>query len=284
MSTMLTLGDVVCRTDPPAPWAEGDNIPWNDPDFSKRMLREHLCQEHDLASRRTEKLDHHVRWIHETVIGARPTRVLDLACGPGLYTMRLAKLGCECVGIDFSPAAVAYAREEAVRERLACEYIESDVRIADFGERFGLVMMVYGQFNVFRRSEARRILACARGALAEGGSLLLELQRCEQVRQSGAAGPSWSASEAGLFSDRPHLVLKESFWDEDSRTGTERFHVVDAESGEVTRHALSNVAYSEEEIVAVITNAGFRDVVCYPSLNGITDESDHHCFAVVART
>ena len=26
----------------PEPWDEGDNIPWNEPGFSRRMLREHL--------------------------------------------------------------------------------------------------------------------------------------------------------------------------------------------------------------------------------------------------
>ena len=43
----------------------------------------------------------------------RGARVLDLGCGPGLYTTRLAKLGHTCVGIDFSPASIAYAKAEA---------------------------------------------------------------------------------------------------------------------------------------------------------------------------
>ncbi len=186
MSAVLTLSDIVNRTNPPAPWVEGDNIPWNEPGFSKRMLTEHLCQEHDLASRRAEKIDRHACWIHETVLGTRSTRILDLACGPGLYTLRLARLGHECVGIDFSPAAVAYAREEATREHLACAYFEADVRTAGFGERFGLIMMIHGQFNVFRRTEAQDILSRAHIALDNGGLLLLEPQTQEHVRQLGA--------------------------------------------------------------------------------------------------
>ena len=56
----MDLRDVVLRVQPPVPWSEGDNIPWNEPDFSERMLAEHLSQEHDLASRRFEIIDQHV--------------------------------------------------------------------------------------------------------------------------------------------------------------------------------------------------------------------------------
>jgi len=47
----------------PAPWSEGDNIPWNEPGFSQRMLKEHLSQAHDLANHRFETIDRHVAWI-----------------------------------------------------------------------------------------------------------------------------------------------------------------------------------------------------------------------------
>jgi 2-polyprenyl-3-methyl-5-hydroxy-6-metoxy-1,4-benzoquinol methylase len=100
----LELLDIIRRQSVPKPWAEGEKIPWNDPDFSKRMLYEHLSQKHGAASRRFDIIDKHVNWIHNQVLKGNPTRVLDLGCGPGLYTNRLARLGHSCVGIDFSPA------------------------------------------------------------------------------------------------------------------------------------------------------------------------------------
>lgn len=96
---METLLDLVNRIPVPEPWQEGDNIPWNEPGFSKRMLDEHLSQEHDAASRRLSKIGEQVDWIHSELLGGHSTRVLDLCCGPGLYTSRLAALGHECVGI-----------------------------------------------------------------------------------------------------------------------------------------------------------------------------------------
>ena len=66
----MKITDLINDPAPPTPWAQGDNIPWNDPEFSERMLREHLSSEHDLASRREEIIDRQVSWIHDHVLKA----------------------------------------------------------------------------------------------------------------------------------------------------------------------------------------------------------------------
>ena len=58
--------------------------------------------------------------------------------------------------------------------------------------------------------------------------------------------PRFSTHEAGLFSDDPHLVLEESAWNEDTRTSTTRWWVVDAKTARVERHAQTVQAYDDE--------------------------------------
>ena len=45
-----------------------------------------------------------------SLLRPRP-RILDLGCGPGHESLRMASLGAEVVGIDFSPANIRIARE-----------------------------------------------------------------------------------------------------------------------------------------------------------------------------
>jgi len=282
---MKTILDIVDRTPKPAPWSEGDNIPWDDPGFSERMLAEHLSQDHDLASRKSETIDHHVEWIFSEVLNSRPARLLDLACGPGLYTARLAKIGCVCVGVDFSPASIRYAREVADREAdLPCTYHQSDVRSKAFGEGFDLVMMIYGQFNVFPRDRGLEILKKAHGALKPGGSLLLEYQSQELVQIEGEKAPSWYSAQSGLFSGAPHLVLQENFWDPDAAASTVRFSVIDGQTGTVSVYALSNEAYTENELDDALRLAGFNNVERYPSLSGTAAAKEQDFPVVVARS
>ena len=182
--TALTLASILDRQVPATPWAEGDNLPWDDPAFSERMLAEHLSQQHDRASRRAATIDMQVRFIARQV-SEDGARVLDLGCGPGLYLHRLARQGYRCHGIDFSPAAIRHARTVADAEALDCTFDQADLRQADMGRGHALVLLLFGQVNVFRRPDAGEILRRAHAALAPGGTLVLEPQTPEAVRATG---------------------------------------------------------------------------------------------------
>ena len=81
------------------------------------------------------------------MLNNRSSRVLDLGCGPGLYTSRLARRGHTCVGIDFSPASIEYAREVARTQQLACEYHLADLRHAAYGTGYDLAMFIFGEIE-----------------------------------------------------------------------------------------------------------------------------------------
>jgi len=274
---------IITREANPAPWSEGDNIPWHEPGFSARMLKEHLSQEHDAASRRFEVIDEHVAWIHQKLLSAGPARILDLACGPGLYSSRLAKLGHICLGIDYSPASISYARQEANRASLSCSYILDDIRTADYGTGYDLVMLIFGEFNVFRSQEASVILEKANHALLDGGLLLLEPHKFEAVRQLGLAPPTWYTADSGLFAEGPHICLQESFWQPEEATMTKRYYVQDAITGEVSRYAQSMQAYTDDQYRKFLYEHGFGEVEYIPTLGSKRDDVSTDIFAVVGR-
>lgn len=279
----MNLLDLVHRTHIPTPWGEGDNIPWSNPDFSERMLKEHLSQAHDAASRRIEKIKRQVGWINHKLLVESPTRILDLGCGPGLYTSRLSKLGHECVGIDYSPTSITYAVDYANKENLRCAYLQQDIRQADYGTGFGLVMLIFGEFNVFRSTDARNILQKAHYALASNGLLLIEPHTFAAIQKIGEQAPSWYSAETGLFSDKPHLCLEESFWDSASKTATTRYFIIDVSTGEVSCYAQSFQAYPNSQYHSMLIECGFDDVEFFPSLVGTEDETQGALMVIVAR-
>jgi SAM-dependent methyltransferase len=265
----MKLIDITQRTAVPEPWAEGDNIPWDDPGFSERMLAEHLSQLHDAASRKTETIDSQVDWIERTVIQRNPARILDLGCGPGLYTSRLAERGHNPRGIDFGPASVEYANQNS-----SVEHRLEDVRTANFGSGNDLVMMIFGEINVFRPEDAALILSRAQQSLAKGGRVLLEAHTPDAIEAIGSGSRAWSSRVKGLFSDRPHLLLEESFWDAALQAATVRYFVIDAETGEVTRHAQSMQQYSLHQYEDLLERAGLKLEFTAPSLDGSDTAGD----------
>lgn len=275
--------DVIGRRVPPEPWAEGENIPWNEPAFSARMLAEHLSQDHDAASRRLETIDEQVEWVHDELLSGKATKVLDLCCGPGLYAGRLARLGHECVGIDYSPASIDYAEAEARREGLAVTYLHRDVRAGGYGDGFGLALLIYGEFSTLRPADGRAVLENVHRALAPGGIFLLEVHPREMIKRIGTGPATWRAEAAGLFSDRPYVRLDEHFWDEAAGTTTTRYYIIDAATGDVTRHAQTFQGYTDEEFRALLRDAGFDDVTSRPDFPGPPVEAMGELVAFAAR-
>ena len=276
MNEPYRLLDIVTRVPNPIPWSEGDNIPWNEPGFSERMLSEHLSQEHDAASRREYIIDQQVSWIHNTLIPKSKAYILDLGCGPGLYAVRLARLGHICTGIDFSPASIRYARQMSAQEHLSCTFYDQDLRQADFGVNHDLAMLIFGELNVFSRDDAALILRKIAQSLHPEGILLLEVHTHEAVEAIGRKSSSWFSASSSLFSPRPHLCLVENTWNDELSTSTIRYYVIDASSAEVVRFAQSLQAYTEQDYRNLLEGCGFQQANFHPSLTGESspDSSD----------
>ena len=141
------LSDLQSRPPVPKPW-DGNkaNLPWGDPEFSRRMLKEHLDSSHDLASRRPLVMNAQVGWVISSLFEPRGVKnVLDLTCGPGLWSNALARRGYIVRGIDISPAAIDYARKVARDEKLTATFFQADVRDAVYGSGYDAALFVYAR-------------------------------------------------------------------------------------------------------------------------------------------
>lgn len=257
MVNRLTLSEFANRPMPPAAWSEGEKIPWNEPEFSARMLNEHLTQDHDMASRKTETIARHVE-ILSGLLPKRPSRILDLGCGPGLYCQRLAAMGHECTGIDISPASIEYARRQAIGLQLDINYIHEDIRTAVFPIDQDLALVLFGEFNVFTPEDARLILRKTWESLRPGGILAIEPSTYDGIRGLGHSSPFWKAMPSGLFCASPHIWLYEAFWDETMGTTTERHCILSEGDNAVQVYTSSCKAYQEDELKDLVMDCGFE--------------------------
>ncbi len=266
-ASIARMLDAVLRRRPLAAWSTTGKIPWDEPGFSRRMLREHLSQAHDAASRKAPAIEAHVEWIHSEVLGGEPGRILDLGCGPGLYTELLASRGHDCVGVDFSPASIEYACDRSETSGSSCVYLEGDMRSVDAGGGFGVVLLINGELNAFAPDDAMAILRRARSGLRPGGRLVTEVHDAATIEAIGRATPSWYATSEGLFSDDPHICLKEASFDREAGASIERYLVIDVTTNSVSEYTNTLQAYDATEYEALFRDAGFDSVERYAALS-----------------
>lgn len=247
------------KPDESAVWDGAYKIPWDDPDFSRRMLNEHLSQDHDLASRKRATIVTQVKWIHDNICKSKTGHLLDIGCGPGLYIEQFVSLGYDCHGIDFSPASIDYATEHYGKK---AHFIKGDIRNTDFGNGYDIALMLYGELNVFSPDDCRLILQKAHAALNPGGQLLLEVHTFEAVKNIGMAPASWYKSGPGLqglFSDKPHICLIENHWLESPKISLQFFYILDDDGGLSTFRSTTK-AWNDDEYMLLLTEAGFSDI------------------------
>ncbi len=114
----MKVKNIVRITEKPNLYEKGTSFMWTDSHISKQLLQIHLNPDIDLASRKKSTIEKTVKWILETKNSNEKLNILDLGCGPGLYTELFAKKGHNVTGIDISKNSIDYAIKSAKEKGL----------------------------------------------------------------------------------------------------------------------------------------------------------------------
>jgi len=192
---------------------------------------------------------------------ATPQRVLDLACGTGNVTERLAAAGYAVTGVDIAPDMITEARRKAESLGLPIVYhVQDAAELSLPGQTFDLCVSLFDSLNYITEPErlAQAIQQVAQH-LTPGGLFIFDLN-----------------TEFALmnhFFDQDNLGTDERLlYDWDSAYFPEtrlcrvwmRFWVRETEGN---RRAFEEVhwqyAYRIEEIQAMLQTAGFTEIAVY---------------------
>lgn len=102
-------------------------------------------------------------------------RVLDLACGHGRIANRLAARGCRVTGLDASPLFLERAKRDARKRGVTVDYVQGDMRVLPWTERFDRVVNWFTAFGYFDDADNRQVLKEIARALKPGGRVAVDL-------------------------------------------------------------------------------------------------------------
>jgi 2-polyprenyl-3-methyl-5-hydroxy-6-metoxy-1,4-benzoquinol methylase len=224
----LDIGNLVMLQKRPEPFTPGEPRFWDDPHISKHMLAAHLDSQSDLASRKPETIDASVAWIMGTLQLQAGDHVLDLGCGPGLYSNRLAQLGLQVTGVDYSNRSIEYARWSAEDLGLAIAYRCQDYLTLEDEGLYDAALLIYGEYCVFNPAQRRKLLANVRKALKPGGYFVFDVSTPNLPGHQGEH-TEWQALETGFWRAGPHLVLSQRFEYPDEMIYLDQYLVIEAD-------------------------------------------------------
>ena len=258
----------------PEPFSPGEPLFWDDPHISSQMLKAHLDPTNDLASRRPEKIQTIVDWL-VTALGLQGgNRILDLGCGPGLYSARLAEKGLQVTGIDYSRRSTEYARQYAVQQQLDIEYRYQNYLTLEDDNLYDAVLLICGDYCPLSPTQRNILLSNVRRALKPGGFFVFDVTTRTHRKKYGNRN-GWYAVEQGFWKPGPHLVLEEGFDYPDLSIFLDQAIVIE-ENNRVTVYRNWFQDFSRETITAELEQAGFTVQSVWNDLLGtpFTDDTE----------
>jgi len=276
-SLATILAAILAAERPVRAWVTGSQIPWHDPEFSRRMLDVHLDPSTHMASRSVDVIGRHLDWLVSQVApnSGPGSRILDVGCGPGLYCHELARRGFPATGFDFAPAPLNWARSVTQAEKLDCTFLEADLTAlpGDFSAQVGQVDAVtfwFGEFHSFRPEQAADFLPRLADCLKPGGLFVLEYQPWDIFVEEDST--MWSAPDKSVFCDEPHLWLQEFFWDAAARAEVHVHWIIEQKSGNLKRYIQCHQGWPDGELIELLARAGLVDPVHFPPITGIDEQ------------
>ncbi len=247
----------------PKPYSPGTAQMWTDEYISTQLLEVHLNQHVDLASRNTKTIDLTVDWILDKVSG-KNLKILDLGCGPGLYTSKFAKKGHTVTGLDFSTNSIDYATEAAQKDSLDITYRRQDYFTLDEENKYDLIIMIFTDFGVLNPSQRQTLLANIHRALKPGGTFLFDvLNSNAPVKETG--NRNWEMAAKGFWRPTPYIALNESFYYEKEDVALNQHLVLDEfENFESYRFWIHT--FTHDQLNKLLDSAGFRAIDCYDKI------------------
>lgn len=265
----------------PRPFSGRERNFWADPYIAEHVLNAHLDPASEVASREDHRIRDTVSFIRERS-GVEDARVLDLGCGPGLYSTLLASSGCRVTGIDISPTSIAYARETAHEAGINIDYRCDDFLAAPFDGPYDLIVQIYGEFCTFSPAEQKLLLRKIRSALAPGGMLAFDVFTRRYVERIRGGNDWHTASKDGFWQEAPHLVLEQTFAYPERSTSVVRYTVV-SDDGSYRQFCVWWRHFTPEEIRRMVSQAGFTEIELYGSLWGASPSPDDEWIGVFCR-
>lgn len=255
---------------------------WDNDHISKMMLMAHLNPNWDAASRKEETIAKTCQWLESTLNLKKGDKILDLGCGPGLYTSKLHEMGYKMTGIDYSKRSLKYAQDQSVLKKQSIKYTYMNYLDLDFDQAFDLVVLIYCDFGVLDYGQRKLLLSKIHGALKPGGRLVFDVWTPQHEELQKSYKNWFVHKDQGFWLDKPHMELVIKKYLQDSQVSLKQ-HIIIDEDENMNVYNLWEQCYTQDTLTALVGDLGFELESLTGDLTGKIYSKDCDTIAMVVR-
>jgi len=255
----MDITDIVSKTEKPKIYENGTAFMWTDEHISKQLLNVHLNPDIDLGSRKKSTIEKTANWILNTEKEKGKLDILDLGCGPGLYTEIFAKAGHNVTGIDISSHSIEYAEKSAEDKKMDISYLNINYLEVDLeSDNYDLVVMIFTDFGVLSPTERERLLKTIYRVLKKGGTFIFDVLKDIEIAKK-TSPKTWEVSNNGFWKESPYLTLSESFLYQEEKVILFQHIIIDTEE-DIETYRFWTHFFSQNDVSKMLDTHNFVDI------------------------
>jgi SAM-dependent methyltransferase len=201
-----------------------------------------------------------------------PMKILDLACGFGRHSNRLAALGHDITGIDLYPEFLEIARMDAKSKDLLVNYVQGDMRNIKYKEKFDRVLLLFTAFGYFDDKTNELVLRNIYQALKVGGLFIFDIPNRDTYLKY--ISPCY-VTEVG----NDLMIDRISF---DPLTGRSKNRRLVIRDGERKEKPFTIRLYNATEIADLLRTENFKNLLFYGKWDGTPVQAGSRSLIIIA--
>ena len=254
---------------------------WTNEHTSKQMLKYHLNESIDAASRKMSFIERSIEWIASRFGVGKNTEIADFGCGPGLYTTLLAERGAKVTGIDFSKNSLEFAKQTATQKALAINYVHSNYLNFTTEHRFDLIIMIMCDFCALSPEQRKTLLSKFSSILKPSGRVLLDVYSLGSFDQKAESATYELNQLNGFWSPQDYYGFVNIFKYDQEKVSLDKYTIIEETQTRVVYNWLQY--FSADSLTTEFEERGFKIESFLSDVAGSTFNPDSLEFAVIAK-
>ena len=210
-------------------------------------------------SRGEEQTQREADFIQQTLGLPLQSRILDVPCGGGRLSLKLASRGYQVTGVDISLPLLETARGHADAQGLSISLEQRDMRDLPWREEFDGVCCFWSSFGYFDEPGNAEFLKAVSRTLKPGAPFLMDTPLIETRL------PEMESQERVWWPVGDVLALEERSFDHVTSRVESQWTLI--QGGHVENKHLSLRLYTYRELCGLLERAGFGNHRAYGSLD-----------------
>ena len=207
--------------------------------------------------------DREVRFLVKKLKLSKADKILDVPCGMGRHSIRLAKRGFTVKGLDLSKPYILKARKNVKRSFAKNVSFEiADMKnLKKYRKKFDVVINMFTSIGYFKNDREnlkaiKNLIAC----LKPGGRVCFQAISGDWVIKN--------FKPASWCEDERYVRIETRSFDRQKRYITARWFLIDKTEKIYREYVLRNRAYRAEEFLKIMKSCGLKNVKVYGNSDG----------------